>query len=53
MEGGKTPIADRWVRQTNFDVEIIYGIGVERRRRLDGISRRVPRRIVWEQDDSL
>lgn len=23
-------IADRWIRQMNFDVEIIYGIGVDR-----------------------
>lgn len=27
---GEKLIADRWIRQTNFDVEIIYGIGVGR-----------------------
>jgi len=27
---GEKLIADRWIRQMNFDVEIIYGIGVDR-----------------------
>lgn len=27
---GEKLIADRWIRQANFDVEIIYGIGVGR-----------------------
>lgn len=27
---GEKLIADRWIGQTNFDVEIIYGIGVGR-----------------------
>lgn len=27
---GEKLIADRWIRQTNFDVGIIYGIGVGR-----------------------
>jgi len=51
---GEKLIADRWIRQTKFDVGIIYGIGVAAgarcRRCYDGISRcaRRSRRVaVW------
>lgn len=55
---GEKLITDRWIRQTNFDVGIIYGIGVgrgrRRRRRFDEISRCVlRRRESWHKERCL